>query len=251
MPLEYSFTGRWMNSPISANASIERQIALHLRAADPHDFAVDEDVFAAREFRIESGAQFQQRGDAPARHDAAGGGLQDSADDLKQRALAAAVRSHETDDFAALHAEGDIAQRPEIGVQRLAAQRDSVRGCGRTASYTADRASRRFERAANYQCSAAYKPEDHSQIAAGIRRPDARHIQTELIAGAKSRQTEAADHVRSRRVRIELHASHRAAPFRFSCKRDARARGRRLAEQRKYPRLIASASTIMFGAAPV
>ena len=72
---------------------------------------------------IETGAQFQQRGHSPARDHAARGRLQNSADHLEQSALAAAVRAHETDDLAAFHAEGDIAQRPEIGVQRLVPQR--------------------------------------------------------------------------------------------------------------------------------
>jgi hypothetical protein len=104
MPLEYSLTGRWMNSPISAKASIEGRFR-PFRRGRSHDLAVDEDVFAPREFGIESGAQFQQRGDAPARHHASGGGLKNAADHLQQRALAAAVGSHQADHFAAIHAE--------------------------------------------------------------------------------------------------------------------------------------------------
>ena len=101
----------------------QRQVALHLGAADAHDLAVDENVFAAGELRIETRAQFEQRGHSSTRDDAACRRLEDPADHLKQGALAAAVRTHQTDDFAALDAERDVPQCPEIGVQRLVTQR--------------------------------------------------------------------------------------------------------------------------------
>ncbi len=78
MPLEYSFTGRSMNSPISAKASMEGMARSISSAAEPHDFAVEIDVLAPAEFRIEAGAQFQQRRDAPARDHASRGGLQNA-----------------------------------------------------------------------------------------------------------------------------------------------------------------------------
>ena len=54
----------------------------------------------------------------PLRHHAALGRLQNARDDLQQRALAAAVGSHQAQRLALLHVKRDIAQRPEIGVQR-------------------------------------------------------------------------------------------------------------------------------------
>ena len=71
---------------------------------------------------LKPGAQFQQRGHAPAGHHPAGGRLEDAADHLEQRAFAAAVRPHQTDHLAALHAERDVPQRPEIGVERFVPQ---------------------------------------------------------------------------------------------------------------------------------
>src|SRR5947209_18830567 len=65
-----------------------REISRHLRTADPHDLAVDKDVFVAREFAIEPGAQLKQSGNASARDDSAGRWLEDSADYLTPGALA-------------------------------------------------------------------------------------------------------------------------------------------------------------------
>jgi glutaminyl-peptide cyclotransferase len=101
----------------------EWQVALHLGTADTHNFAIDEDVLAPRELGIEAGAEFEQRGDAATSDDAPGGRLENAADDLQQRALAAAVGSDQADDFAAFDAEGDIAQSPEVGVQGFAPER--------------------------------------------------------------------------------------------------------------------------------
>ena len=55
-----------------------RHRAVDFGAAQSHDFAVQVDVLAAAEFGVEARAEFQQRGDAPARHHAPGGGLQDA-----------------------------------------------------------------------------------------------------------------------------------------------------------------------------
>ncbi len=56
-----------------------RHGALDFAAAQAHDFAIQEDVFAAGEFGVEARAQFEQRGDAPARHHPSLGGRQDAA----------------------------------------------------------------------------------------------------------------------------------------------------------------------------
>ena len=71
MPLEYSLTGRSDELADFGEGFDGRHGLVDFGAAQAHDFAVEEDVFAAGEFRIESGAQLQQRGDAPARDHAA------------------------------------------------------------------------------------------------------------------------------------------------------------------------------------
>ena len=126
MPLEYSFTGRSMNAPISANFSIAGKNALHFAPRNAQDFAVEEDVFAAGEFGIEARAQFEQRRDAAARDDAAAGGGQDAADDLKQRALAGAIGADDAEDFAALDGESDVAQGPEFGGRMVVDEREQL-----------------------------------------------------------------------------------------------------------------------------
>ena len=88
-------------------------------AAQAQDLAVQVDVLAAGEFGVEAGAQFQQGGDASARHHASGGGLQNPADDLQQGALAAAVGPDQAEHFTLFDLEADIAQRPEIRVPGL------------------------------------------------------------------------------------------------------------------------------------
>ena len=100
-------------------------------AAEPHDLAVQVDVFAAGELRVETGAQLQQGGDAPARHHAPGGGLQNAADNLQQGALAAPVGSHQAQGLALFELEPDVAQGPEIGVERAAAGQQLAQPVGR------------------------------------------------------------------------------------------------------------------------
>ena len=67
----------------------------------PENGAVEVDVVAAGEFRVEAGAEFEQRGDAPVHRDGAGGGLQDAGHDLQQGALAGAVFADDAEGFAA------------------------------------------------------------------------------------------------------------------------------------------------------
>ena len=58
--------------------------------------AVQEDVLAAGELRVEPGAELEQRRDAPADLDAADAGLDDPADQLQERRLAGAVSPDQT-----------------------------------------------------------------------------------------------------------------------------------------------------------
>ena len=95
----------------------------HLGARDTKDLAVDEDVFAAGEVGVEASSKFEERGEASARDHSAGGGAQDSGDDLEEGTLTAAVRAHETHDLAAFDGERYIPQGPEIGVEGFALKR--------------------------------------------------------------------------------------------------------------------------------
>src|SRR5205807_6246478 len=73
-------------------------------------------VLDASEFRIEAGAQFEQRCDAPLMQNFTVGWFQRPRNDLKQRRLATAVRPDEADSGAALDFEADVPQRPEFFV---------------------------------------------------------------------------------------------------------------------------------------
>lgn len=100
-----------------------RQVPVHLRPRNPHNLAVDEDVFAPGKFGIESSAEFKQSGDSPSSYDAPRSRLQNTTHNLQKGALAAAVRSDEAHDFAPLHGKRDIPKSPEIGVERSAPKR--------------------------------------------------------------------------------------------------------------------------------
>lgn len=83
-------------------------------AGETDDLAVEDDVFAAGEFGVEAGAEFEERGDAAGGDDSSAGGLHDAGDDLEEGAFAGAVRADEGEDFAGFHGDGDIAEGPEI-----------------------------------------------------------------------------------------------------------------------------------------
>ena len=63
---------------------------------------------------MKSRAHFQQAADAPVNFGEPGGGPCDAGKQFQQRGLAGAVAADQPDDFALLHIEGHIAQRPEI-----------------------------------------------------------------------------------------------------------------------------------------
>ena len=82
MPDEYVFTGASMKSFSSANSTIssKRLLDLPLRQAE-HD-AVDEDVLAPGDLRVEAGAELDQRRDPAVDRDLPGGRLRDAGDHL-------------------------------------------------------------------------------------------------------------------------------------------------------------------------
>ena len=99
---------------MSAKAAMEGNARSISPPAQSHDLAVQKHVLAPGELRIESRAELEQRRDPPLRHDASVSRRQDSADDLEQRALAAAIGTNQPQHFAALRLKADIAKRPEI-----------------------------------------------------------------------------------------------------------------------------------------
>ena len=85
-----------------------------LRALQPVDRAVQEDVLAAGEVGVEAGAELEQRADPAADGDAALGRLDDPGDQAQQRRLAGAVPADEPDRLARLDRERDVAQRQDV-----------------------------------------------------------------------------------------------------------------------------------------
>ena len=82
------------------------------------DGAVEEDVFAAAEFRVESSANLEQRGDAASDSYLAAGRLCDAAQNLQQGTLASSIATDNSNNLARLDIKRDIAQGPEFRASR-------------------------------------------------------------------------------------------------------------------------------------
>src|SRR5690348_13412906 len=82
-------------------------------ALHAEDGAVEENVFAAGEFGMEAGADFEERAGAAGDFDFAGGGFGDAGEDFEEGGFAGAVASDDADDFAAEDVEGDVFEGPE------------------------------------------------------------------------------------------------------------------------------------------
>ena len=94
-----------------------------LGAPHAEDGAVEIDVFAAGQFGMKPGADFEHAGDPADELDASLVGFGDAADHLEQRRFAGAVAADDADDFAALDLEGNVLERPKIlGGRRRAAR---------------------------------------------------------------------------------------------------------------------------------
>ena len=65
---------------------------------------------------MKAGADLKQRRDAAADADLAAGRLGDAAQDLEQRALPRPVAADDAENLARLDGEGDVLERPELGV---------------------------------------------------------------------------------------------------------------------------------------
>ena len=138
-----------MKSPISANASIAGDRLVHLAPRDSEDRAVQVDVLAAGELRVEAAAELEQRGDAPARAHAARRRRQRAGDQLQQRRLARAVAADETDGLAARDARASRRTAPRTRDRTCAGRAAS----SATAADTDARRSRSACRARALRCA--------------------------------------------------------------------------------------------------
>ena len=84
------------------------ELRLNLSLAHAEDGAVEEDVFAAGEFGVEAGADFEEGRDAALDLDLAGGGSGDAGEDLEERALPGSITTDNPEDFALAHFEIDV-----------------------------------------------------------------------------------------------------------------------------------------------
>ena len=113
MPDEYVFTGASMNSLQLGELDdlVEALCDLALGQAE-HD-AVDEDVLAAGDLRMEAGAELDQRRDAAVDRHRAARRLRDAGDQLERRALAGSVAADDAVGAPLRHRERDVCQRRE------------------------------------------------------------------------------------------------------------------------------------------
>src|SRR6266850_8449279 len=101
-------------------------LSMEIDVADGEDFIHEENfrlevgsdlegqaVFTAGKLGMESGADFEERPDAPVNFRPAGGGASDSRQNLQQSRLAGTVAPDQAEDFAFLDLQRHVFQRPE------------------------------------------------------------------------------------------------------------------------------------------
>src|SRR5205807_6188671 len=90
------------------------ELRLDLAPPHPEHRAVQVDVVAARELRVETGADLEQRADGAADARLAGGRHGDARQDLEQRRLARAVVADDADGPPALDPERRVPEGPDL-----------------------------------------------------------------------------------------------------------------------------------------
>ena len=98
----------------------------HLPPGDAEDRAVQEDVLAARELRVEAASQLEERRHAAAHLDLAFARDLGTRDDLEERALAGPVASDDTQRLPGPDLDRHPPQRPKVRVVRLPASEESL-----------------------------------------------------------------------------------------------------------------------------
>ena len=107
-----------------------------VRAAEPVDRTVQEDVLAPREIGMKPGSELEQRADPSLRANASRCGLDDSGDDAQQRGLSRPVSSDEPDRLAAGNVERHVSKRPDVGRLGLTALDEEIlQRSGLTSAY--------------------------------------------------------------------------------------------------------------------
>ena len=103
-----------------------------LGALHAQDGAVEVNVLAAGQLRVEAGADFEQAADPSADFCPALGRLGDARQNLEQRALAGTVVADHAEDLAGRNLQRDVAQRPDrvVGVLLRCCRRIAGGGCG-------------------------------------------------------------------------------------------------------------------------
>ncbi len=84
------------------------QLPLDLPAREPEHDAVDHDVLAPRDLRVEAGAELDEGRDFSVHREVPGRRLEEAGDELQERRLAAAVRPHDAERLAPRHRERDV-----------------------------------------------------------------------------------------------------------------------------------------------
>src|ERR1700730_1429302 len=111
------------------------------------DGPVEEDVLAARELRVEAGADLEEARDPPAQAHAPRSRLRDAAQNLKHGAFARAVLADDADDLTALHIEAHVLERPEfldlVALNDLPTAKCIDRLTGEVARFTSDHVPQR------------------------------------------------------------------------------------------------------------
>ena len=98
----------------------------HLAPRDAEDRAVQEDVLAARELRVEAASQLEERRHAAAHLDPTFARDLGTRDDLEERALAGPVASDDTQRLPGPDLDRHAPQRPKVRVVRLPASEESL-----------------------------------------------------------------------------------------------------------------------------
>ena len=101
-----------------ADDLVEPLVDLLRRQAEQR--AVDADVVACVEIRVEADAELDERREPAVDADGAGVGAVDAGEDLQQRALAAAVRADDAEALAVRRREADVVERVVLLVVELA-----------------------------------------------------------------------------------------------------------------------------------
>src|SRR6266853_6205443 len=92
------------------------ELGSYLGLRHSQDCAVQDDVFASGQFRVETGAYLQQACNPAFDPHLPFGRRGHTAEDLQQRALARTVPANDPENFALLHFKGNSAQRPHLVV---------------------------------------------------------------------------------------------------------------------------------------